>query len=152
MKRIRRAARIIILDPEGRFLLFRFRYDAGPLAGGNYWAVPGGGVEEGESVAEAARRELLEETGISLADAGQCVGRSGYDFRLSTGEDVIAEDSYFLLRLAARPELSSSGFTAEEAGAIAEQRWFGPGELERVAETIVPANFPELARGFGIRV
>src|SRR5687768_11540627 len=35
------------------------------LEGGNeYWIVPGGKVEFGESIEEAARREILEETGI----------------------------------------------------------------------------------------
>jgi 8-oxo-dGTP pyrophosphatase MutT (NUDIX family) len=32
------------------------------------WAVPGGGVDEGESFIEAARREILEETGYRLAE------------------------------------------------------------------------------------
>lgn len=32
-----------------------------------YWVIPGGGIEEGESTNDAAIREILEETGIDIS-------------------------------------------------------------------------------------
>ena len=72
--RNRPSARLLVLDQEGRVLLFQFVFDDGPLAGTRYWATPGGALEPGEGYPEAARRELLEETGIA-ADVGDEVAQ-----------------------------------------------------------------------------
>jgi 8-oxo-dGTP pyrophosphatase MutT (NUDIX family) len=52
-----------ILIEEGCILLARHRRQ-----GRTYWTLPGGGVEEGETLTEALRREWIEETGITIAD------------------------------------------------------------------------------------
>ena len=57
---LRRAGRVIVLDPDDRVLLLR--YDQDPPTG-RHWATPGGGLDPGESYAAAASRELAEETG-----------------------------------------------------------------------------------------
>ena len=53
----------ILLDSEGRYLLGQ-RPEGKPYAG--YWEVPGGKIEEGESVFDALKRELDEELGIEI--------------------------------------------------------------------------------------
>ncbi len=60
------AAAAVVLDPArqpGQMVLVRRRYP--PEEG--QWTLPGGGIEAGESVQEAARREVLEETGLAVA-------------------------------------------------------------------------------------
>jgi 8-oxo-dGTP diphosphatase len=53
----------ILIDSENRYLLGQ-RPAGKPYAG--YWEVPGGKVEEGETVFQALQRELQEELGINI--------------------------------------------------------------------------------------
>jgi 8-oxo-dGTP pyrophosphatase MutT (NUDIX family) len=53
------AASVIVVDDQGRILLHR-RRDNGK------WALPGGRMEIGESIADCARREVREETGLEV--------------------------------------------------------------------------------------
>ena len=58
---------IAVVECDDRFLIGR-RPEGVPLAG--YAEFPGGKVQAGETVAAAACRECLEETGIEVAPAG----------------------------------------------------------------------------------
>jgi 8-oxo-dGTP pyrophosphatase MutT (NUDIX family) len=58
----RRAARLVLLDDRDRVLLEHVRVHPHPEQG-SWWELPGGGIEPGESTAEAAAREVAEETG-----------------------------------------------------------------------------------------
>jgi 8-oxo-dGTP pyrophosphatase MutT (NUDIX family) len=63
--RIRQAARALLVDPDDRVLLVRFEFPAGTR-----WALPGGGLEPGETPEDALRRELEEEVGLHDPDIG----------------------------------------------------------------------------------
>ena len=54
-------ARVLVRDESDRVLLIEHTYVPG-------WYLPGGGVDRGETMVEAARRELREETGIACGD------------------------------------------------------------------------------------
>lgn len=56
----------ILIRQDGALLLST-RPEGKPYAG--YWEFPGGKIEAGETVTEALRRELIEELGVTIADA-----------------------------------------------------------------------------------
>lgn len=56
--------RAVVMDGEGKVLLVRHTYVAG-------WHLPGGGVERGETLAEAISKELLEEAHIEVSSRPQ---------------------------------------------------------------------------------
>jgi 8-oxo-dGTP pyrophosphatase MutT (NUDIX family) len=59
-------ALVLLVDPSGAVLLQH--RDENAVAGKNQWSLPGGHLEPGETPEEAARRELLEETGLTAGE------------------------------------------------------------------------------------
>ena len=58
----RLAVGVFVFDAAGRVLLI----ERGRGPGKGLWSVPGGKLEWGEAVADACRREVLEETGVEV--------------------------------------------------------------------------------------
>lgn len=63
---IRKVVAVIVLNPEGKFLILKRSPDKKVHAG--LWNVPSGGIEKGESAKGAAIREVYEETGFKVVD------------------------------------------------------------------------------------
>src|SRR5258708_6309028 len=135
--RRRPSSRLLVIDRNNRVLLFRFVFKLGPLAGQNYWATPGGALEAGESFAEAARRELFEETGILSDAVAQQVAERQFVLQLHDGEHVMAEERFFLVRVADQ-SLSRDHWTPIEIEVMTDHRWWSVEELTSTSETVFP--------------
>jgi 8-oxo-dGTP pyrophosphatase MutT (NUDIX family) len=138
--RLRRAARLIVLDPELRALMFRYDVPGRPP----FWVTAGGECEADESFEEAARRELLEETGF-VADPGPEVARMTPEFITVEGEPVQADERFFLIRVA-EARIDTSRHTALEQRLMTQHRWFTLEELEDWPEAVFPADLATMIR------
>ena len=141
--RIRAASRIIVIDPADRILLFRFVYTRGPIAGADYWAPPGGEVEPGETYEQAAIRELHEETGLHVEDVGAPVAAKQFEMRISTGEPVLADERFFLVRTAPF-SVSGDRWTELEREIVAAHRWWSHAEVRGTDHPVYPADLLDM--------
>ena len=135
----RPSARLLVLNPQGSVLLFRFSYRFGPLAGQSYWSTPGGAVEQGETFQEAAARELFEETGIIATAIGEPVAERTFPLQLTDGTWVTAEELYFLVQ-ANDDSVSRAGWTDAERQTMFDHHWWTMEEISGTGEIVYPEN------------
>jgi 8-oxo-dGTP diphosphatase len=148
--RERPSSRLLVLDPSDRILLFKFEHKNGPLAGQSFWATPGGALDPGESYVQAARRELLEETGILIDNPGREVDQRIVTFQMPDGEMVRADERFFLVRLETAQMLSTERWTNLEREVMATHHWWSVDELLSTAEQVWPENLPDVLVRIGV--
>ena len=137
----RLAARVVLIDAEGRTLLFRGGDPARPEAG-TWWFTPGGGVEEGESLSEAARREVLEETGLALAELGE--PRVHRRVRFQFAGDLYDQVEHIFVARLDTLAVDTSGWTDTERRNVVEHRWWTLAALRATEETVYPEMLADL--------
>ncbi|WP_245895891.1 NUDIX hydrolase [Deinococcus irradiatisoli] len=125
------AAGATVQDEHGRVLLQR-RSDDG------LWGLPGGGMEPGETFEDTARRELLEETGLSTPlKLWQVVSGPQLYHRYPNGDQVYFVSGLCRGRLNAA-EIASAVPDAE--GETLELRWFDLADLPDISANVNKLN------------
>ncbi len=118
--------------------MFRFDVEGRPP----FWVTAGGECDPGEAFEQAARRELLEETGI-VAEPGQQIARIEPDFITVEGEPVKGDERYFLVH-ARSDTIDTSRHTELEQKVMTQHRWFTLDELSNWHEFVFPANLSDM--------
>lgn len=122
---------LIALDESGRVLLLNHIRPQG-----SYWVLPGGGLEQGESLMEGVTREVSEELGVSciinrLVAVGQLITQ-----RITPARHVV--DFFF------EGSLSPGELKLTPDEGIAEARWVTADEIDRLV--ILPLEIQEVIR------
>lgn len=125
------AAGAVVQDERGRILLVLRAY--APEAG--RWTVPGGHVEPGETLEQAARREVAEETGLDIV-----VGAELGVLDIPNGDETI--EAHDFAATVTGGELAA-GDDAADAG------WFSAGQLRELPLT---AGLLETFEAYGVTV
>ena len=142
MPQDRRAARVLLVDAQDRVLLLHGSDPSTPERGA-WWITPGGGLEPGEQPADAAARELGEETGLHVAAQalGQPVHQRVVEFTF-LGGDYRQHEQYFLLRVGVH-----EAFTDAPDPGITGHRWWPLRELRTTSEAVFPVELADLLDG-----
>lgn len=134
---------MLLFDRDGNILLFLTKTP--DSSGFARWITPGGGVDYGETHAEAAVRELFEETGLVLDTLGDPVW--SHDFNVQWGAtDHDTGHAEFYTATVDRFEPSSTNWTAEEHVDVVSHRWWDAGALGESGEPFEPQELLRLIR------
>ncbi len=116
MKPVRIAAKVLIEDPKKRILLVKRAYE--PEKG--YWDIPGGIIEAGEVIEDAAVREVKEETGLEV----KIIDFLGVSNEITEGRD------WKIVLLIFKAEFLGGDVTLDE-NEVSEFKWLDKKSLQK---------------------
>jgi 8-oxo-dGTP pyrophosphatase MutT (NUDIX family) len=145
----RNVVRAVVLDAEEKVLLFHTRDPTYPELG-QWWELPGGGLEDGETHLQAVIRELAEEAGlvVSAAQVGEPTWRRRATYRYR-GERRISNEVIVAVRIPQlAPAVDGSARVDFEDEDYFGYRWWPLPDLAATAERCYPGRLPSLVGPF----
>lgn len=145
----RRTVRAVLMDADGDVLLFHTRDVTMPELG-QWWELPGGGIEAQETVRDAIVREIAEETGFRVEpdQVGEPSWRRESTF-LYRGERRYYDEVIVPVRITGKaPEISTASRTDYENEDYFGYRWWPRNEITATTEKFYPGRLPTLITPF----
>lgn len=145
----RTTARVLPVAPDGRVLLLHGWDPARPDQ--SFWFTIGGAAEDGESMAEAAVRELSEEAGITVSaeELGEPLVSNTIEFDWG-GRRIVQGQTFFAVAVPSR-EVSFAGQDEWEQASIDRHAWLSAAEVLADPDPVHP-DIPALIEAAVARV
>ena len=137
----RLTSRVLLYDEAGRVLLFLTK--APDTSGFARWITPGGGVDAGETHADAAVRELFEETGLQVDGVGAPVWTHDFSVGWDNADHDTGHAEFYVVSTAAFEPVNTN-WTPEEHVDVEASRWWSADELRATSKPFEPAELPDL--------
>ncbi len=135
----RRSARLIILDPDHRLLLFRYQDEHKPA----FWSTAGGELQPGEDYRDAALRELHEETGFQSV-IGPLLHERQDIFAVARTKPACWTEHYFLVECDRADAPNRANWTDEEQSTIQDWKWWHLAEMRAEPDSFLPISLPDI--------
>ncbi len=126
----RQAAPAILLTADDEVLLMRVE-----VQNGSFWICPGGGLQAGETAAQALRRELAEELGLADAQIGPLLWRRRQEMTLYGRRWHQSEEYFAVATTRFAPRMQDRA----EARILREFRWWHLQDMRHSHENLVPS-------------
>ena len=144
----RTSARVALLDEDGAVLLLCGSDPANEDGTApRWWFTVGGAAQRGETLAQAAARELAEETGLRVDPADMIGPVWRRDAVIDFNGSVIRSEEMFFVHRTRRFDPSTRGRTALERSYIHGHRWCDAATIDELVaggETVYPLQLGEL--------
>ena len=153
--KLRRSVRVILLNDKNEMAMLLARDDKtcnkNGKFNGKFWYMVGGGIEPGEDVLTAAKREVFEETGITSdkVNFGPIVWYGELD--LIVNGVLMHLEQQFIVAHTEIVEFNTENFEENERETVERLAWRSLDEIKNAAEIVYPCvlaeNLPNIIDG-----
>ena len=138
----RHAVRALLFNPQGELLLIQYRGNPDLHQMGRapvldpHWGTAGGGIDPGEDLHLALRREVEEEIGHKNISIGPEIWRRRAHM-VMRGQPLRLDERYFIVTT---PDtfIKDEARTAYERAYVLDTRWWAPADIVKTPEIILP--------------